>query len=130
MGFFDKLKGGFAFNKMAKAYKETLDCLNVYSFNRDVRYVYKAAWIFSNCIIAGIKKWHWNMFAGIMIPDYKMYGRITLQEINMIVSGKLGTISQCLSAEENAIIERIMDGESIKEVESLISISEKEKFMP
>lgn len=130
MGFFDILKGGFAFNKMAKAYKEVFDSLNVYNFSHDVRYVYKAAWIFHNCILASIDKWHWNMFAGIIIPDYNQLGRITVQEANLIVLGKIGAIQSCFEEEEKLMIEKIIEGEKNPEVESLISESLKDKLLP
>lgn len=130
MGLFDNIKGGFAFNKMAKAYKEILDCLGIYDLNHDVRYIYKASWIYNNCVMESFEKWHWNMFAGIMIPDYPKYGRITLNEANLIVMGKIGTISNTLEQEEQSIINAILDGESMLEVESLISASLKEKLLP
>lgn len=130
MGFFDKLKGGFAFNKMAKAYKEALDCLCEYNIYNDIRYVYKAAWIFNNCILASIDKWHWNLFAGIMIPDYNQLGRISVQEANLIVMGKIGTISQRLEEEEQSIINRILEGDYIPQVDALISQNIKEKLSP
>lgn len=130
MSFFDKLKGGFAFNKMAKAYKEVLDYLGVYSINNDVRYVYKAVWVFNYCVIASIEKWHWNMFAGIMIPDYSQFGRLSVQEANLIVLGKIGTISQRLDEEEKSTIEKILEGDKIPQIETLISQTLKEKLLP
>ena len=130
MGLFDIFKGGFAFNKMAKAYKEVFDCLGMYKFSYDVRYVYKAAWIFSNCILASIDKWHWNMFAGIMIPDYSMLGRITVQEANLIVMGKISSITEGMADEEQSIVEKILDGQKLPEIESLVSLSVRKKLLP
>ena len=130
MGFFNRLKAGFAFNKMAKAYKEVLDNLNVYNLYRDVRYVYKAAWVFNHCIIGAIEKWNWNIYAGIMIPDYQMYGRISVQEANMIVLGKIAKISQSLTSNDKETIDKVLDGEEFVEVEMLVSESLKERLLP
>ena len=130
MGFLDRLKSGFAFNKMAKAYKEVLDNLNGYNLYRDVRYVYKAAWVFNHCIIGAIEKWNWNIYAGIMIPDYQMYGRISVQEANMIVLGKIAKISQSLTSNEKETIDKVLDGEESVEVEMLVSESLKERLLP
>ncbi|MBQ2366335.1 MAG: hypothetical protein II293_04150 [Bacteroidaceae bacterium] len=131
MGFFDRLfKGGFAFNRMAKAYKEILDCLTTYRLFGDVNNAYRAAWIYYHCVLGSIEKWHWNLFASIYIPDYQVYGRITVQEANLIVMGQLGKIDQRLKVEQKNIIEKIMEGEYIEEVESIIPASIREKLLP
>lgn len=130
MGFFDRLRGGFAFNKMAKAYKEILDCLAVYRLYGKVDYAYRAAWIYRHCVLGAIEKWNWNLFAGIYIPDYREYGRITVQEANLIVIGQLGKIDQRLKVEQKEIVEKIMEGEYIEEVESIIPASLREKLLP
>lgn len=130
MGFFNRLKAGFAFNKMAKAYKEVLDNLNVYNLYHDVRYVYKAAWLFNHCVIGAIEKWHWNIYAGIVIPDYQIYGRISVQEANMIVLGKIAKISQSLTSNDKETVDKVLDGEEFFEVEMLVSESLKERLLP
>ena len=130
MGIFDGFKKGLAFNKMAKAFKEVLDNLCAYNQNHDVRYVYKATWVFQHCVIGSMEKWNWNMFAGIMIHDYREYGRISVHEIYLIVLSKIGKISEGLEDDEKSVIDRIMDGEKLKDVESLISESLKEKLLP
>ena len=130
MGILDRLKSGLAFNKMAKAYKEIFDDLSVYNLNHDIRYVYKAVWVFNHCVVGAIEKWNWSMFAGIMIPDYQMYGRISVQEANMIVLGKIAKICQNITANDKDIIDKVLDGELLPEVEMLISTSLKERLLP
>ncbi len=130
MGILDRLKSGLAFNKMAKAYKEIFDDLSVYNLNHDIRYVYKAVWVFNHCVVGAIEKWNWSMFAGIMIPDYQMYGRISVQEANMIVLGKIAKICQNITANDKDIIDKVLDGELLPEVEMLISASLKERLLP
>ena len=112
-------------------YKELINKyrINVFAYNQnqDVRYVYKATWVFQHCVIGSMEKWNWNMFAGIMIHDYREYGRISVHEIYLIVLSKIGKISEGLEDDEKSVIDRIMDGEKLKDVESLISESLKEK---
>lgn len=130
MSILDRLKSGLAFNKMAKAYKEIFDDLSVYNLNHDIRYVFKAAWVFNHCVVGAIEKWNWSMFAGIMIPDYQMYGRISVQEANMIVLGKIAKICQNITANDKDIIDKVLDGELFPEVEMLVSASLKERLLP
>lgn len=133
MGFFDKIfKHGRAFNRLAKSYKEALDCIIECRLNFNVQYLYKAVWIFTNCIVASVEKWHWKMTAKIYIPDYieKLGGSITVLEASAGVASQIAEISKNLTEEENSIVERVMSGEFVPEVERFITDSLKEKLLP
>lgn len=133
MFFFDKIfKHGRAFNRLAKSYKEVLDCIIEYRLNFNVQHLYKAVWIYMNCILASEEKWHWKMTAKIYIPDYiqKLGGSITVLEATAGVMSQIDEISKGLTEEELSIVERVMDGEFVPEVEKLIPDSLKGKLLP
>ncbi len=131
--FFDKIfKHGRAFNRLAKSYKEALDCIIECRLNFNVQHLYKAVWIYMNCILASGEKWHWNLSAKIYIPDYtqKLGGRITVLEASAGILSQIGEISKNLTEEEFSVVERLMGGEFVPEVEWLITDSLKEKLLP
>lgn len=130
MKLLDKLKGGFAYNKMAKAYKDVLTSLNTYEYTRDTSYLYKAVWVFRHCIYESIEKWNWNIFAGIWIPDHHQLGRITVHEANLIIISKIESNVQNLEDGEKDIVDMVFDGKEIPEVECLISETLKERLLP
>ena len=130
MSFFGIFKGGFAFNRMAKSYKEIFDCFGMYNFSHDIRHIHKATWIYYYCILGSLEKWNWKPSSKIAIPDYHMFGRIPIHDVNIIVTEKITRITQELMTNERTIIENIMKGYYIKDVESLIHQSLKEKLLP
>lgn len=123
--------GGLAFNRVAKTLKEILDNLSVYSMYGNIDYLYKAAWLVKYGVCDSIEKWHWSPFAKIFIPDYQVFGRITLNEAIIIVSGKIASAMKFLPKEQSDYVNEIIEGgNAYKEVEYLISIELKNKLMP
>ena len=130
MGFFTKLfTAGPAFNRLAKACDETLNCLTRYKFSRDKDDLYKAAWIFTYGVQMSVDKWHWNPFTKIYIPNHPEFGRVVLNQIGIILIGSIAEESKKIGEEET--IKSIIDGEDgFHKYEYLISQSIKSKIQP
>lgn len=125
------LKGGFAFNRLAKSLKEILDNLRLYQLYHDIDYVYKAAWIYKYGVMDSLEKWNWSLFAKISIPNYQMLGRITLNEAHLIVVSKIMKESSQLPEQQQAYIDDIMEGkQAYHDVNYLLSQEIKDKLQP
>lgn len=124
-------KKGLAFNRLAKSLKEILDNLRLYQLYNDIDYLYKAAWIYKFGLIDSLEKWEWSLFAKILIPDYQMLGRITLNEAIMIVASKIGKETTQLTAQQQRLVNDIMEGkQAYDDVSYLLSLDIKEKLRP
>lgn len=125
------LKGGFAFNRLAKSLKEILDNLRLYELYNEIDYLYKAAWIYKYGVMDSIEKWNWSLFAKISIPDYQMLGRITLNEAHLIVISKIMKKQSQLTEQQRKYIDDIMEGrQAYYDASYLLSQDIKNKLQP
>ena len=123
--------GGPAFKRLARAFKEILDNMDVYMRHGDMDYLYRAAWVFNYGVYGSLDKWHWRPMAKIYIPDYMSLGHIELQFAIAMVSGLISSAVKNLTLEEQQYIKDIIDGgQAYNEVSHLLSIEKKEKIRP
>lgn len=123
--------GGPAFNRLARAFKEILDNMDIYMRHGDMDYLYRAAWVFNYGVYGSLDKWHWRPMAKIYIPDYMSFGHIELQFAIAMVSGLISSAVKNLTLEEQQYIKDIIDGgQAYNEVSHLLSNDKKENIRP
>ena len=123
--------GGAAFQRLARAFKEILDDMDVYMRLGDEEYLYRAAWVLNYGVYGSIEKWHWRPMAKIYIPDYMSLGHIELQFAIAMVTGLISSAVKSLTSEEQQYVSDIIAGrQAYDEVSHLLSIDKKEKIRP
>lgn len=129
---FKMFKGGRALNKLSYAVEEVLLCYDSYVFfNRNVKDLYKAAFLIKCGIFNNIDKWHWGMNTLVYIHNYPELGRITIAQIMDITMGRLAHFTEHLSSSEREYLSDILEGkDAYFEIEKTISQSKVEKILP
>lgn len=123
--------GGQAFNRMAKSFKEILDCMSTYSVGNNNDGLYRAAWLVKFGVYNSVEKWHWSPTAKLFIPDHMELGRVTLHEAMAIVMSQLMSQMAKLDDTQRSYVEDIMNGgQAYGEVDALVCDELKDRLRP
>lgn len=129
MGLFSG--AGLAYNRMAKSIKETLDNLTLYSYNKEIEYLQKSAWIFRYGVYDSIAKWHWNPSAKIYIPDHQELGMLSLNSVLDSISQDLLNEMKKLPESQHQFIDDILHaGSAYTEVGKIVPAKTKRRLRP
>lgn len=128
---FKMFKGGRALNKLSYAVEEVLSCFDSCDFFTNEEALYKAAFFIKCGIYDNIEKWHWRMNTLVYIHNYPELGRITIQQIMEITTGRLAKLAVDLSISEREYISDILEGkDAYFEIKKTIPQSKIKKILP
>ena len=126
-------KGGRALNKLSYAVEEVLLCYENYdtAFCPYEEDLYKAAFFIKCGIYNNIEKWHWRMNTLVYIHNHPELGRITIQKIMEITTGRLANLAVNLSISKREYISDILEGkDAYFEIRKTIPQSKINKILP
>lgn len=130
MGFFDKLKGGIQFNKMAKAAGAIIEMLDLYEATGDTDLLMKAAWLSRLGMMDKQEQYLFGPTAPMIVLIHGHQERMTLSEAFMRSVGRLGVKCRELTEDEDARVGSILDKEqAFYEVDRQIPYEEKKKYI-
>lgn len=129
MGFFDILKSGTQFNKIAKAIGTVIELLDLFEATGSEALLQKAAWLCRIGVLDKMEKYQFSLMGSIIIPIRGRQEKMKLNEAFFRSVGRLSIKCQELSDSDQEFIQAIMKKEqAFYDIDKNIPYEEKDLF--
>lgn len=131
MGLFGRIfKGGYEFNKLAKAIGRVIELLDAYEIDRDFSVLSEAAWLCRFGIMDKMENYPFSMTSTIYVSIKGCLHKMILNEAYMCSFGRLSSKTSLLPQNQQEKIEDIIGkGHSFYDIDKQIPYEEKKQYI-